>query len=128
LQDIVIDVNKKLGVDARCRSDIQGVFINYGAYFRKISSVGVRVERHLTTHGFSLNCDNDLTWFDHITACGSDIKQTSLSLETKRPVSIDEVTPLILEAAGKYLKEPLVALKDAVPALDEEIEEWMNKN
>ena len=37
---------------------------------RKIAAIGVRVAQGVTMHGFALNCDNDLTWFDRIVPCG----------------------------------------------------------
>jgi lipoyl(octanoyl) transferase len=46
---------------------------------------GLQVTRDITSHGLALNCDNDLTWFDHIVPCGIVGKGvTSLSKETGR--------------------------------------------
>jgi lipoyl(octanoyl) transferase len=45
-------------------------------------------------HGFALNCDCDLSWFDRIVPCGiSDASVTSLSAELGRDVTVAEVTP-----------------------------------
>ena len=45
-------------------------------------------------HGFALNCDCDLTWFDRIVPCGiTDATVTSLSKETGREVTVAEATP-----------------------------------
>jgi lipoyl(octanoyl) transferase len=61
---------------------------------RKIAAVGVRVSRWTTMHGFALNCDSDLTWFDRIGPCGiRDAGVTSLSQELGRPVRVAEVLP-----------------------------------
>jgi lipoyl(octanoyl) transferase len=63
---------------------------------RKIASIGIRVSRGVTMHGFQLNCDCDLSWFDKIVACGlPDVESTSLSRELGRRVTIDEVLPLV---------------------------------
>lgn len=63
---------------------------------RKVAAIGVRFARGVTMHGFSLNCDNDLAWFDRIVACGiSDAEVTTLSAELGRGVSVDEVLPLV---------------------------------
>jgi len=65
---------------------------------RKIVAIGVRVARGVTMHGFALNCDCDLTWFDRIVPCGiADAGVTSLSAELGRDVTIDEVLPLVEE-------------------------------
>jgi lipoyl(octanoyl) transferase len=59
---------------------------------RKVAAIGVRVARGVTMHGFALNCDNDLSWFDRIVPCGiADAAVTSLSAELGRQVSVAEV-------------------------------------
>jgi lipoyl(octanoyl) transferase len=59
---------------------------------RKVAAIGARVSRGVTMHGFALNCDCDLSWFDRIVPCGiSDAGVTSLSAETKRQVTVAEV-------------------------------------
>ena len=60
---------------------------------RKVGAIGVRVARGVTMHGFALNCDCDLSWFDRIVPCGiSNAGVTSLSAETGRTVTIGDVT------------------------------------
>jgi lipoyl(octanoyl) transferase len=61
---------------------------------RKIAALGVRVSRSVTMHGFALNCDCDLAWFDRIVPCGIlDAGVTSLSAELGRDVTVLEVVP-----------------------------------
>ena len=63
---------------------------------RKVAAIGVRVAKGVTMHGFALNCEPDLHAFDRIVPCGiDDADVTSLSLETGRRVTIDEVVPLV---------------------------------
>ena len=63
---------------------------------RKIAAIGVRVARSATMHGFALNCDCDLSWFERIVPCGiADAGVTSLSAELGRDVTVDEVLPLV---------------------------------
>jgi lipoyl(octanoyl) transferase len=58
---------------------------------RKVAAIGVRVSRGVTMHGFALNCDCDLGWFDKIVPCGiSDAAVTSLSEELGREVPVAE--------------------------------------
>jgi len=49
---------------------------------RKIASLGVHASRGVTTHGFAVNIDNDLTPFEWIVPCGLDVTMTSIARET----------------------------------------------
>jgi lipoyl(octanoyl) transferase len=50
----------------------------------------------VTSHGFGLNCDTDLTWFDAIVPCGlADRSVTSLSEVAGRTVTVADVRPLV---------------------------------
>lgn len=63
---------------------------------RKIASVGIRVARGVSMHGFALNCDCDLSHFDRIVPCGiTDAGVTSLSVELGRTVTVEEVLPVV---------------------------------
>jgi lipoyl(octanoyl) transferase len=54
-----------------------------------VAAIGIRVSRGVTMHGFELNCDCDLGWFDKIVPCGiRDAGVTSLSAETGRRVTV----------------------------------------
>ncbi|MHB1596122.1 MAG: lipoyl(octanoyl) transferase LipB [Streptosporangiaceae bacterium] len=69
-----------------------GVWVRDGGPDRKIAAIGIRVARGVTMHGFALNCDNELSWYDRIVPCGiSDASVTTLSAELGRPVVIDDV-------------------------------------
>ena len=47
-------------------------------------------------HGFALNINPDLTYFDRIVPCGiSDAQVTSVSKELKKDISVDEVEPIV---------------------------------
>jgi len=63
---------------------------------RKVGAIGARVARGVTMHGFALNADCDLSWYDRIVPCGiRDAGTTTLSAETGRHISVARVTPLI---------------------------------
>jgi lipoyl(octanoyl) transferase len=69
------------GVDAQIREGLTGVWVDD----RKIGSIGVHVQRGVTTHGFAINVDNDLQPFEWVVPCGLDgVRMTSLSKETGR--------------------------------------------
>ncbi|WP_028645152.1 lipoyl(octanoyl) transferase LipB [Nocardioides sp. URHA0020] len=87
---------------------------------RKIAALGIRVSRGVTMHGFSLNCDVDLTWFDRFVPCSiEDAGVTSLSKELGRDVAVAEVTPYVERHLGTYLAwEPYDATPDYDPRPD----------
>lgn len=67
-----------------------GVWVND----KKICAIGIHGSRYITTHGLALNCNTDLTWFDHIVPCGIEGKGvTSISKELNRNVTIEDVLP-----------------------------------
>ena len=71
---------------------------------RKVAAIGVRVSRGVTMHGFALNCDVDLAWYDRFIPCGiSDAGVTSLSLELSRDVSVPEVAPVVQRHLDRLL-------------------------
>ena len=70
-----------------------GVWVTGNGPDRKVAAIGVRVSRGVTMHGFALNCDCDLGWFDQIVPCGiRDAGVTSVSAETGRRVTVADVT------------------------------------
>jgi lipoyl(octanoyl) transferase len=63
---------------------------------RKVGAIGARVARGVTMHGFALNADCDLSWFDRIVPCGiRDAGLSTLSAETGRHITVAEVTPVM---------------------------------
>ena len=94
LEQAVIAACARLGVHVTARPDVQtGVWWGRD----KVCAIGVRLLRtRITLHGFALNCDPDLTWYDGIVACGlPEHGATSLSRILARPVTVGEVAPLV---------------------------------
>jgi lipoic acid synthetase len=70
---------------------------------RKIAAVGVRLSRGRSMHGFALNVDVDLSWFDRMVPCGiADKGVTSLAAEGVE-ASAEEVSQVLVEAIGQQL-------------------------
>jgi len=98
LEAALIAVCADLGVTATRVKGRSGVWIAGadGEQDRKAAAIGVRVARGVTMHGFALNCECDLAWFDRIVPCGiTDASVTSLTRELGRPVTVLEVLPLV---------------------------------
>ncbi|MEU9885416.1 lipoyl(octanoyl) transferase LipB [Sphaerisporangium sp. NPDC051017] len=110
LEESLIQVCADFGVAAGRVEGRSGVWVARdparGLPDRKLGAIGIRVARGVTMHGYALNCANDPTWFDRIVPCGiRDAGVTSLSAETGRRVTVDEVLPF----AEKRLAEALGA-------------------
>ncbi len=92
LEEVVIRAARDLGIELHRRADVQtGVWRGD----HKVCAIGVRLLRaRVTLHGFAVNCDNDLSWFRGIVACGlPDRGVTSLSELAGRRVEVDELMP-----------------------------------
>ncbi len=73
------------GVDSRARYDDGPDFTGVWVGPRKIASIGVHLQRGVTTHGFAVNVENDLQPFSWVVPCGLDgVQMTSLIKETGR--------------------------------------------
>ena len=63
---------------------------------RKVGAIGIRVSQGVTMHGFALNCDCDLSWFDRIVPCGiRDATVTSISAESGRHVTVADAVGVV---------------------------------
>lgn len=81
LESVIIDTLSNVGLHhAHTVKEYPGVWVDSGK--RKIAFIGISCKRFVTMHGISINCDCDLSWFDHIVSCGIEDKEiTSISKE-----------------------------------------------
>ncbi|GMA89004.1 hypothetical protein GCM10025868_42540 [Angustibacter aerolatus] len=94
LEGVLIDVCADLGLATTRVEGRSGVWVTGGGPDRKVAAIGIRVSQGVTMHGFSLNCDCDLSWGQAIVPCGiPDAGVTSLSRELGRDVTVAEVLP-----------------------------------
>lgn len=96
LETSLIAACKEFGIDAQRYCERSGVWLRDEHGDRKIAAIGIRVARGVTMHGFALNVNPDLSYFDRIIPCGiSDAQVTSMSKELGRVISINEVEPVL---------------------------------
>ena len=83
LEEMVILTLKDYGLEATRSEGETGVWLGVGTPFaRKICAMGVRASRWVTMHGFALNVNSNLGYFDNIIPCGIKGKTvTSLNVE-----------------------------------------------
>ena len=68
----------------------------------KIAAIGVKVSKGTTLHGFALNVNPDLSYFDHVVPCGMpDGQITSIADSLARIVLIDDVKPVLIRNFGQ---------------------------
>ncbi|MDP9242190.1 MAG: lipoyl(octanoyl) transferase LipB [Actinomycetota bacterium] len=83
--------------DARIALERSGIQTGVWSGSRKVCAIGVKLMRwRVTLHGFGLNCDTDLSWFDAIVPCGlKNSGVASLSELAGRRVTVPEMLPLV---------------------------------
>ncbi|CAH1781350.1 unnamed protein product [Owenia fusiformis] len=93
LTKTIIGTCRQFNIEASSSSDV-GVWVGNN----KICAMGVHASRFITMHGIALNCNTDMTWFNHIVPCGLVGKGvTSISQELNQNVTIED-------AEGPFLK------------------------
>jgi lipoyl(octanoyl) transferase len=98
IEAMLIDVCADVGVATAQVPGRSGVWVpgEGRGVDRKIAAIGIRVSQGVTMHGFALNCDCDLEWFDRIVPCGiRDAEVTTLSRELGRDVTVAEILPIV---------------------------------
>ncbi|SCE70598.1 lipoyl(octanoyl) transferase [Micromonospora matsumotoense] len=97
-EQLLIDVCAEFGLTAGRVEGRSGVWVpdDDRGPARKVAAIGIRVARGVTQHGFSINCDCDLSYYDRIVPCGiADAGTTSLTAELGRPVPVADVLPVV---------------------------------
>ena len=100
LEEMIIRTLAEYGLKAERSNGETGVWLDAGTPFaRKICALGVRASRWVTMHGFALNVNTDLGYFDNMIPCGIKGKAvTSLNVELGKPeISMEEVKEKLLK-------------------------------
>ena len=106
IESALINVCEDLGISGVRVDGRSGVWICDDRGERKIAAIGIRVAKGVTMHGFALNVNPNLEAFGQIVPCGiSDADVTSLQLELGRPITVDEVSPLVERHIFETLKK-----------------------
>jgi lipoyl(octanoyl) transferase len=94
LEEVIILTIAEYGIKGERSKGETGVWIEPGIFGkeRKICAMGIRCSRWITMHGFALNVNTDLSYFENIIPCGIQNKQvTSMQKELGNKIDIDEV-------------------------------------
>jgi lipoyl(octanoyl) transferase len=98
LEEAIILTIAEYGLKGSRSPGETGVWLDVGTPFaRKICALGIRSSRWVTMHGFALNVNVNLGYFDHIIPCGIKGKSvTSMEAELNRKIDLEEVKQKIL--------------------------------
>ncbi len=111
LEEMVIRTLAEYGLKAERSKGETGVWLDVGTPFaRKICAMGVRASRWVTMHGFALNVNADLGYFDNMIPCGIKGKAvTSLNVELgKAEVDIAEVKEKLLKHFAELFQAEMI--------------------
>jgi lipoyl(octanoyl) transferase len=96
LEEGLIRVCAEFGINAERYCERTGVWIRDEKGDRKVAAIGIRVAKGVTMHGFSLNIEPDLSYFNNIIPCGIfDAGVTSFAKELGQKISVNEVMPVV---------------------------------
>ncbi len=111
LEETIILTLKEYGLNPQRSEGETGVWLDVGSpYARKICALGVRASRWVTMHGFALNVNSNLNYFDNIIPCGiTDKAVTSLNVELGvKEVPMQEVQQKLLKYFAQIFEAELL--------------------
>ncbi len=93
LEEVIIRTIAEYGLQGERSPGETGVWLDVGKpYARKICAMGVKASRWVTLHGFALNVNTDMRYFEYIIPCGIKDKQvTSIKRELERDLTAGEM-------------------------------------
>ena len=104
IEKALIQICQDFNIEGQTYCERSGVWIRDERGDRKIAAIGIRVAKGVTMHGFALNVNPDLSYFDRIIPCGiADAQVTSMERELSRSIALEEV----LEVVEARMKQPL---------------------
>jgi lipoyl(octanoyl) transferase len=104
IEKALIQICQDFNIEGQTYCERSGVWIRDERGDRKIAAIGIRVAKGVTMHGFALNVNPDLSYFDRIIPCGiADAQVTSMERELNRSIAPEEV----LEVVEARMKQAL---------------------
>ena len=98
MEDAIIKTIAEFGLEGGRKEGATGVWLDatHKVRARKICAIGVRVSRYVTMHGFALNVNTDMRYFNYINPCGfSAFGVTSIQQELKREIDMQQVIDIV---------------------------------
>jgi len=96
LEEVLIQAVAAFGITAHRIPGLTGIWVDGPGGPAKLAAIGVRISRWVTSHGFALNVNTNLSRFELIVPCGiTDKGVTSMAQLLGRPVPMDEVATAV---------------------------------
>ena len=101
---------RTFGVEAGRVKGLTGVWVGPAGRESKLAAIGVRISRWITSHGFALNVNPDLSHFDLIVPCGiADRGVTSLARLVGRDIRMPDVEDAVVSGMTRVFCGEIVA-------------------
>jgi lipoyl(octanoyl) transferase len=113
LEQMLIKALADFGIVAEPLPGYTGVWVDVAEVLNKVAAIGVRVNaQRVTMHGFALNVNTDLSYFEGIIPCGIDDKPvTSMQAMLGHPLDMEQVQNSIEAAFGNVFRRQMVAVQ-----------------
>lgn len=112
LEEVLIRTCADFGVSTKRIAGLTGVWTISDREEAKIAALGVHISRGVTSHGFALNVNTDLSFFDLIIPCGIDSKPvTSIEKELGKQVPLQDVAHSISRNFGVVFESQILWLE-----------------
>lgn len=106
LEKALIQICQDFNIAGQTYCERSGVWVRDERGDRKIAAIGIRVAKGVTMHGFALNVNPDLSFFDRIIPCGiADAQVTSMEKELNRSISLEQVQEVVAARMKQSLSQ-----------------------
>jgi lipoyl(octanoyl) transferase len=116
IEQVLIDTLAEFGIVAGRIPQLTGVWVDG----RKIAAIGVHLSRWVTSHGFALNVNTDLSYFQFIVPCGLTRPVTSMA-QLGVSATLDEVGKVLAVHFGRVFDCEMVAETPALACTEREL-------
>ena len=99
LENTIIETFKSFNIKTFSDRKNIGIWINHNKEIKKIAAIGIRVKKWVAYHGFSININNNLEYFNKIIPCG---------LKNRKVIKLDQISKIKYLDFLKILKKNLV--------------------
>ena len=106
LEKALIQICQDFNIKGQTYCERSGVWVRDERGDRKIAAIGIRVAKGVTMHGFALNVNPDLGFFDRIIPCGiADAQVTSMEKELNRSIPLEQVQEVVAARMKQTLSQ-----------------------